>query len=579
MDALQENEKLVALLLEQLRGAGGLRNRLALSQSLVDALETSNGALRSTLQHMDANSNSTHEFPLLALPDDVLQLALAPLLLPGDRLRLALTCKRMFDLVWPIGRAPDAWTQITGTYDIERSLEVNAKFVFQVAVSSHGQYVAFVDEVEGRATRFDAAATTSPNGFIGRINLWNVRTAKLSSHVICRKLIPRNWRCCINRLEFSPDNALVAVAGEHLLMPRFRHAMGLFRVIDDESESRLELVKRLYLDATGISSFAFSNDGHHLACSSRRGEIDIWFLRGDTEAITLQNSMIVAEAMSQFNVEVLNITYSPDGRLLISSSFDSAQQQVGFTVWDPFRGVAIHSLRLPNDGAGLFARSMPSISCDGENVALTRDGFYPNTVTYEVWNLSTKHKIYSSTESHIPSRGVIPYRKVQTMTCRFSSGHGLMLLTFCAREPTAGVAKRCVSVDAIDLLHGSTSGSFALRTAELCRPSPSSPCMAFIPPGSAQAEDQEWIHAWVCDSTSSNGAWAAVVTETSSLAKPFEPHMAPGIFGTNGTLGTPGTPRENRRSRLRCFRLSMRNLRVGGDLTHGPPDANRNNDR
>ena len=169
----------------------------------------------------------------------------------------------------------------------------------------------------------------------------------------------------ISSVAFSPDGHTLAIGD-------LDSTVKLFDVGDPEHSSPLGLV----LTGTSVYSLAFSLDGHTMASGSLDGTVRLWDVAHPTRVRQL------GQPLTGGGAQVSSVAFSPDGHTLASGSFDGTVR-----VWDTADPARPHPLGQPLVGGTVAVDSL-AFSANGHTLASgSRDG------TTRLWNLNVQYAI------------------------------------------------------------------------------------------------------------------------------------------------------------------------------------------
>lgn len=214
---------------------------------------------------------------------------------------------------------------------------------------SAGAYAQRVDptlviEAGGHARSIKMVAFTRDGEYLisvgddNTIRVWNRHKHKLVKVVSCRGLGVE--RRMIMAAVLSPDDKLVAVAGDFKDSPANRYAVHIYEV---ESGRLVSLLAR---HTSVVTALAFSPDGCYLASGSDFTDkrILVWKAAAPctavSAALTTGPPAPVAEIRAAHDDRITSLAFSPDGKLLASGSDDNTVK-----LWDWAKGTESRQMR------------------------------------------------------------------------------------------------------------------------------------------------------------------------------------------------------------------------------------------
>ena len=234
------------------------------------------------------------------------------------------------------------------------------------------------------ATFFEDNSTLASVAFNGVITFWDVKTSQRSI------VQAAGHRDLYRALAFSPDGTkLVSVGaeGSTVLGAAFPYALSTWRSdhlirLTDVKTGR-ELTTLQYV--RNAQELTFSPDGETVAFTGL-GEIRLWNTEtGDEQAIPLADLSAGIHNIPT----VLALTFSPDGRWLVSGTRDGEIQ-----MWDVATGEALVAFVDPTERENLGSISALAFSPDRALLAAgTRDRIH-------LWEVDTAHKLLSINAEH-----------------------------------------------------------------------------------------------------------------------------------------------------------------------------------
>jgi len=142
---------------------------------------------------------------------------------------------------------------------------------------------------------------------------------------------------------------------------------GPVKVLDSRSMAKLAELKP-ESDVLGVSAFAFSSDGKHLACADR-DDIVVWDWQTETRLFRLVGHLYKIEMVGNTErlVHITSVAYSRDNQYIVSASQDGTVR-----VWETASGRPLECL-LPSD-VPLGPRSVPQHTIAVNSVCPSPDG-------------------------------------------------------------------------------------------------------------------------------------------------------------------------------------------------------------
>jgi WD40 repeat protein len=202
------------------------------------------------------------------------------------------------------------------------------KDVYDVSLSPDGQKIAL--------------ATDSPSGFVWDINgnfLVSLERDKSHLYSIC----------------FSHDSRMIASGGVELKLWSLKGA--LIRTFDNQEGY--------------ISSISFSPNGQIIAAAGKN-IIKLWGIGGVLLQTLEGHEDIKGEGGIGYTYTITKLTFSPDGQMLASASFDGT-----IKLWNPYDGVLLKTLKGHTD----YVQDV-CFSPDGQTIASASDD-----QTIKLWNI------------------------------------------------------------------------------------------------------------------------------------------------------------------------------------------------
>jgi len=190
--------------------------------------------------------------------------------------------------------------------------------------------------------------TLASGDWNGTIRLWDLATGKLLHTVLGDGTVPGKQTSYVQVVVFSPDGKLLASGGQSSVVQLWDVATG---------KERSELRKDLSTDegrrqrVCGVTSLAYSPDGKTLAAARYAGDpsIVLWDVGTGKKHAPIQSSR-----------GSMTVTFSPDGKLLLSASRE-------IRVWELATGQAV--LTIPEPAKHCYAIYSASFSPDGKILA------------------------------------------------------------------------------------------------------------------------------------------------------------------------------------------------------------------
>lgn len=173
-------------------------------------------------------------------------------------------------------------------------------------------------------------------------------------------------------IAFSPDGQQLA-SGDHGTL-NVSNTIKLWEVASGEELFSLSLpTYGMVADPDAVWSVNFSPDGKLLASGSYSGVIKLWNAANGEEVMTLSEGSPDKDTAYSGQGRIGSVVFSPDGKLLASSSNDGT-----ITLWEVASGKAVRTMNVPQAWRVVF-------SPDGQMLAST--AFYNSEI--KLWDVAS----------------------------------------------------------------------------------------------------------------------------------------------------------------------------------------------